>query len=212
MIRNFVRRQSVFYGETRSAALERATGLYVHMTRIQNEIERELRDDYDDEVFAQTAFPERVIFPLRWMLQNAVRYAAHGEPEHETVRARVLRVMFRPDTAARIDRDILTPVALSAVADATFHRKQELAERVAETIITDHYVEIMEFYQATLRDFFAAHDVPERCWSWLLDGMAESRNALREQPPKVDPAAVWEGAEFDIDVARGQVVGLRERR
>lgn len=212
MMRNFVRRQSVFYGETRSAALERATGLYVHMTRIQNEIERELRDDYDDEVFAQTAFPERVIFPLRWMLQNAVRYAAHGEAEHETVRARVLRVMFRPDTAARVDRDILTPVALSAVADATFHRKQELAERVAETIITDHYVEIMEFYQATLRDFFAAHDVPERCWSWLLDGTTESRNALREQPPKVDPAAVWEGAEFDIDVVRGQVVGLRERR
>ncbi|MFC7545973.1 glycosyltransferase [Plantactinospora sp. GCM10030261] len=212
MIRNFVRRQSVFYGETRSAALERATGLYVHMTRIQNEIERELRDDYDDEVFAQTAFPERVIFPLRWMLQNAIRYAAHGEAEHEFVRARALRVMFSAETAARIDRELLTPDALATIVDAPFHRKQELAERVAETVIADHYGEIMGFYAATLRGFFAAHEVPADRWSWLLDGITESRNALREQPPTVDPAAVWDGAEFDIDIERGQVVGLRGSR
>lgn len=208
MIRNFVRQQTVFYGETRSAALERATGLYVHMTRIQPGIEQELRD-YDDSVFESTAFPERVLFPLRWMLQNAVRFYAHGDAERTIVRERVLATMFSPATAAAIERDILTGARLSELAEAPYHDKQMVAERIAEQIIAEHYGELMDFYVATLRDFLTKQDVPGECFEWLLDGLPESRNAMVEQPPTVDPAAVWEGGEFDIDVERGQVVGMR---
>lgn len=208
MIRNFVNRQSVFYGETRSAALERATGLYVHMTRIQGEIEQEMRG-YDDAVFEHTAFPERVLFPLRWMFQNAVRFYAHGRKQRRIVRERVLRRVFPAATADRIERELLTAGTLQELAAAPFSEKQVLAERVAEQIIGRHYREIMRFYVDTLRDFFTAHGVPPECYGWLLDGLEESRNAVVERPVPVDPAAVWSGSEFDIDVARGQVVRLR---
>ncbi|OLB81255.1 MAG: hypothetical protein AUI14_03980 [Actinobacteria bacterium 13_2_20CM_2_71_6] len=210
MVRNFMRRQSVFYGETRGAALERATGLYVHMTRIQGDIERELRD-YPDEAFEHTVFPERVLFPLRWILQNAVRFCAHGERERRVVRDRVLATMFTPAARTHIERDILTGPALRALADAPYRDKQLLAERLAEAVIAAHYPDIMAFYQATLRDFCAAHRVAPQCYEWLLDGLTASRNAVVERPPRVDPAAVWEGAEFDIDVERGQVLRMRGR-
>ncbi|MEV0408883.1 glycosyltransferase family A protein [Actinoallomurus sp. NPDC050550] len=210
MVRNFVHRQTVFYGETRAAVLERATGLYVHMTRIQGEIERELLE-YDDEVFADTVFPERVLFPLRWILQNAIRFYAHGEEEREVVRERVLRVMFRPGTAGRIEREILTDEALQAFAEIPHADRQVLAERLAETVIATHHAEIMAFYATTLRSFFAAHDVPSDRTAWLLDGLKDARNALAERPPEVDPAAVWDGPEFEIDEARGQVVSMRRR-
>ena len=208
MARNFTQRQSVFYGETRGAALDRATGLYVHMTRIQGAIERELRE-YPDEVFEHTVFPERVLFPLRWMLQNAARFAAHGERERQIVRDRVLEVMFGPAAQAHIEHDILTDAALQALADAPYADKQPLAERLAEAVIAAHYPDIMAFYQATLRSFFTAQRVAPQCYEWLLEGLTESRNAVVEQPPRVDPAAVWEGAEFDIDTERGQVLRMR---
>ncbi|MDG4766916.1 glycosyltransferase family A protein [Solwaraspora sp. WMMD406] len=208
MIRNFVNQQSVFYGETRSPALERATGLYVHMTRIQDAIEREMRD-YEDRIFEQTAFPERVLFPLRWMLQNAVRFYAQGAEERRIVSERVWRLMFSPSTAARIEDEVLTDKVLREFADTPYAEKQVYAERVAEQIIGDHYPEIMDFYAATLRHFFAAYQVAPDCYEWLLDGVRQSRNAVAEQPPPVDPTAVWAGSEFDIDVARGQVVGMR---
>ena len=207
MVRNFVRRQSVFYGETRSAAFERATGLYLHMTRIQGEIERELRS-LDDDVFAHTVFPERVLFPLRWILQNAVRYYAHGHAERGIVRERVLRVMF-PGSAERIERHNLDEATVRAVVEAPFAAKQDLAERVAERIIEAHYPEIMAFYGTTLRSFFDAYDISAESYEWLLDGVAGSLNALVERPPAVDPAAVWDSPEFDIDVERGQVTRMR---
>lgn len=43
MIRNSANRQGVFYGDTRSRGLERASGLYLHMTRIQDQVESEIR-------------------------------------------------------------------------------------------------------------------------------------------------------------------------
>jgi hypothetical protein len=210
MIRNFMRRQSVFYGETRGAALDRATGLYVHMTRIQADIERELRE-YPDEAFEHTAFPERVLFPLRWLLQNAVRFYVHGDAERELVRQRVLATMFSPAARAHIERDILTDAVLRGLVDARYSDRQLIAERVAEAIIGAHYADIMAFYVATLRGFFAAHRVAPECYEWLLSGLTSSRNAVLEQPPRVDPAVVWQGSEFDIDLARGQVVRIRGR-
>ncbi|MFB9451729.1 glycosyltransferase family 2 protein [Dactylosporangium vinaceum] len=208
MIRNFVHRQSVFYGETRSAALERASGLYVHMTRIQGDLERELRD-YDDTVFEHTVFPERVLFPLRWMLQNALRYLAQGDAERAVVRMRVLRPLFGDELAADIERRLLGEDFASALAAAKYHDRQAIAERTAEAIIGEHYHSIMAFYAATLRSFLSREQVAPEHYEWLLEGITTSRNAITEQPPAVDPAAVWDGREFDIDVARGQVVRMQ---
>jgi hypothetical protein len=199
MARNFTQRQSVFYGETRGAALDRATGLYVHMTRIQGDIERELRA-YPDDVFEHTVFPERVLFPLRWILQNAIRFAAHGEREHRLVRDRVFAPLLGvPDPRLPLDGFSAIPYA----------EKQPRAERLAEELIAAHYPAIMAFYQATLRSFMTAQRVAPDRYEWLLDGLTESRNAVVERPPSVDPAAVWAGSEFDIDTERGQVVRMR---
>jgi hypothetical protein len=205
MVRNFMRRQSVFYGETRGAALDRATGLYVHMTRIQPDIEAELRG-YPDEAFEHTVFPERVLFPLRWLLQNAIRFLAQGAAERDIVRARVFAPMFGPDAV-----DVVPESALRELTEAPYAEQQSIAERLAEGLIAAHYPAIMAFYTATLRGFFAAYGVAPGHYEWLLDGLERSRNAVVEQPPRVDPAAVWEGAEFDIDVERGQVVRMRGR-
>ncbi|MEW2475401.1 glycosyltransferase [Micromonospora gifhornensis] len=209
MVRNFFHRQTVFYGETRSAALERATGLYLHMTRIQGEIEEEMRA-YPDVMFEQTAFPERVLFPLRWMFQNAIRFYAHGPQQRDIVRERVLRRIFTPETVESIEREVLTEATLTELATAAFSDKQVVAEQAAERIIAAHYPEIMAFYVATLRDFCEAEQVRPEHYEWLLDGLTESRNAVVEQPQPVDPADVWSGAEFDIDVARGQVVRMHQ--
>ncbi len=208
MVRNFRNRQAVFYGETRSEALERATGLYVHMTRIQDDIEQEMRD-YDDTLFERIAFPERVVFPLRWMFQNAIRFYAHGPRQRDIVREQVLRVVFPAEVARRIEAEVLTEAVVAQISAAPFSDKQVIAERVAESIIADNYGDIMAFYVATLRDFLTAQHVPASRYQWLLDGMTTSRNALTEQREPVDPAAVWNGTEFEIDVARGQVVRMR---
>jgi hypothetical protein len=177
------------------------------MTRIQGDLERELRD-YDDAVFEHTVFPERVLFPLRWMFQNAVRYLAHGDTERAVVRDRVLLPVFGPAHAADIERDLLGAQLHDALTAVPFHEKQAVAERVAEQLIGAYYPDIMRFYAATLRDFFDRHQVAPEHFEWLLDGIERSRNAIREQPPPVDPAAVWDGREFDIDIARGQVVRM----
>ncbi|MBB5870025.1 hypothetical protein F4553_003404 [Allocatelliglobosispora scoriae] len=210
MVRNFVRRQSVFYGETRSSSLERATGLYVHMTRIQGQIEQELRE-YADDIFAETVFPERVIFPLRWMLQNAVRFYAHGPQERQIVQDRFLGAIFSAATSRSIQDEILTDEKLRAMAEAPYSDSATLAEKLAEEIMLAHYPEIMIFYRSTLRSFFAAHRVSPEHYEWLLDGLPESRNGLTELPPRVDPADVWDGTEFEIDEKRGQVVSMRRQ-
>lgn len=209
MVRNLVRQQAVFYGDTRAAALDRATGLYVHMTRIQQDIEAEILA-YDDTLFEQIVFPERVLFPLRWILQNAIRFYAHGPQERQIVQERVLATMFGPAARAAIERDVLTPDALHSLEQARYDAKQTVAEQLAETVIAAHYPDIMDFYLRTLRDFFTAHQIAAPTYEWLLEGLRESRNALAEKRPPIDPRVVWSGDEFEIDTDRGQVLRIRK--
>ncbi|MBL0885597.1 glycosyltransferase family A protein [Myceligenerans indicum] len=207
MVRNFVDEKAVFYGNTRSEMLERATGLYVHMTRIQPQLEAELRD-YEDWVFRDVALPERLIFPLRWMFQNAVRYYCHGPAEEELVRRRFLAAILAPEEVEAVCRDLLDPER-EALAEAPLHEKQRRAEAVAEAVIVAHYPRILAFYADTIRSFMRAHEVDASAYEWLLADVPELRNALRESPPQVDPTAVWSSADFDIDVARGQVTSVK---
>jgi hypothetical protein len=210
MVRNLVRRQGVFYGETRSAGLERATGLYVHMTRIQGDLETEIRG-YDDGVFEHTVFPERVLFPLRWLLQNAVRYFAHRDPAAAVlVRDRVLCLIFGADLAAELERRWLNEDCLTRLRDAEYHDRQDLAERIAEEIIAAHYPALMAFYVETLRSFLTAQGVDKETFGWLLEGVPESRNAITEEQPRMHPSVVWAGDEFQIDIERGQVLRMRQ--
>ena len=207
MARNLMRKQAVFYGQTRASLIERASGLYVHMTRIQGDIEDEVRR-YADEDFEHTVFPERVIFPLRWMFQNALRFYSHDEPEaRDMVREGFLRVFFG-ERADEVEERWFTAETVSKIRRASHDERPDVAERVAEDIIADTYPQIMACYGRTLRDFFEHHQVRADAYEWLLDGVESSRNALREDPPEVDPAAVWEGREFTIDIARGQAVKM----
>lgn len=207
MLRNFVNEQAVFYGDTRSEMLDRATGLYLHMTRIQGELEREVRS-YPDTVFRDVAFPERVLFPLRWMVQNAVRYYAQGTLEAERVRRRFLEVAL-PSAADDVLATCLTPERVAAIVAAALHEKQRIAEQVAEEIIERHHRELMDFYVRTLRSCLRAHGIDPDGYGWLLDPALETRNALEHRPPSVDPLAVWSAVDFEIDQGRGQVLSAR---
>ncbi|WP_328341087.1 glycosyltransferase family A protein [Micromonospora sp. NBC_00421] len=208
MARNLMKSQAVFYGQTRDSMIERASGLYVHMTRIQGDIEDEVRA-YDDEAFRRNIFPERVLFPLRWMLQNALRFYAHDDPEaQDIVRERFLGVVFG-EHAADVEKRWFSADVLGRIQAAAHDERPDLAERVAEQIIAEHYADILTCYQRTLRDYFRAQRLPESSYEWLLSEVDQSRNAMREAPPEVDPSAVWEGQEFVIDIERGQVVRMK---
>ena len=209
MVRNLARSQPVFYGQTRSDPLHRATGLYLHMTRIQADIEREVRN-YPDELFEYAIFPERVLFPLRWIVQNAVRFYAHAsEDAKRTIRDRVLAVMFSKKTAARVERVWLDDRSVAALRAAPSHERQAVAERIAENIIGATYPELMAFYRRCLRSFMQHNGVAAKHFEWLLEGLETSRNAILESPPPVDPATVWHEDEFVIDSSRGQVLRVR---
>jgi hypothetical protein len=54
--------------------------------------------------------------------------------------------------------------------------------------------------------------VPASSYEWLLDEVDQTRNAMREAPPEIDPSAVWDGQEFVIDIERGQVVRMNNGR
>lgn len=208
MIRNLARDQPVFYGGTRAEPLERATGLYLHLTRIQGDLEADIRG-YDDRIFESRVFPERILFPLRWILQNAVSFAAHGPTERAEVSRRALSLMFSAETCVHLETTSFSTEALDALASVEFERRQATAERIAEAVIRNHHAEIMRFYRRTLQRFFEAHHVaPGRC-SWLLDGLDESPNALLEELPAVDCTLVWDDRTHNIDEDRGQVTGIR---
>ncbi len=210
MVRNLVADQSVFYGNIRASALERASGLYVHMTRIQGDIEEEVRG-YDDAAFRSTVFPERILFLLRWLLQNAMRFYAHDEEEaRQMVRDRVLGAMFAPGEALAIERDWFAGANLDPVREAGSDERLDVAERLAERFIAANYPALMRLYESALRDFFARQRLAESVYDWLFEGLAASPNAIVARPRDIDPAAVWDGAEFVIDVARGQVTGMRK--
>ncbi len=209
MIRNMARQQSVFYGETRSDGLARSSGMYLHMTRIQDVVEKEIVD-YPDEFFQTVFFPERLLFPLRWMLQNAVRFYAHYEPEaQEIVREKILNLIFSAASAETIECASLGEENIKAIREAEYCKKLEIAERIAEDIIDSFYPEIMTFYKETLRSFFTSQRVAGRHYEWLLDDLEETPSAIAEARAKVHPSAVWQGEEFVIDSDRGQVVRLR---
>jgi len=212
MARNIARGQSVFYGETRNGPLARATGLYVHMTRIQGDIEDELRG-YADEVFKDAIFPERVLFPLRWLLQNAIRFCAlRDQSARRVVRDLVLSVIFPAEIAERIEKRWLDEFSLDTLRRAGGHERQLIAERLAEEIIGANYGSLMSFYTRTLRSFFATQQVAADHYEMLLEGVAASPNAILTRPPEVNPVDVWRSAEFVIDTQRGQVLRLNKER
>ncbi|MCB1951987.1 MAG: glycosyltransferase family 2 protein [Rhodocyclaceae bacterium] len=212
MVRNFSNEQSVFYGETRSRGLDRASGLYLHMTRIQGKVEQEIRD-YPDAFFRDIAFPERVVFPLRWLLQNALcAYADDDAALREQIEQQLLLPMLGAERFEVLQAEVLPEAALARLRALPLDAKRDHAEELAEALIMDAYPEIMHFYRRTLAAFFAAHGVDEAHYAWLFEGMEQGRNALREARPRVDPAAVWQGSEFVIDQARGQVVQMHDKQ
>ncbi|MGH9213789.1 MAG: glycosyltransferase [Acidimicrobiales bacterium] len=207
MVRNLAYGQAVFYGQTRSSALERASGLYVHMTRIQGDIEAEVRG-YADDLFEKSVFPERLLFALRWILQNALRFYAHDEEAREIVLEQVLAVMFGAEQAEAVEARWFRD-GVHEIRQSPPDERLDRAEHIAEDVIAATYPQLMVLYGRTLRDFFAAQRVPADCYEWLLDGLDGAPSALDARPPAVDPAAVWDGQEFVIDHGRGQVVEMR---
>jgi hypothetical protein len=207
MVRNLARDQSVFYGALRSSALERASGLYVHMTRIQPAVEQEVRT-YPDSFFQDVVFPERVLLSLRWVLQNALRLAAHGTPlARKLVRERVLaRAFAHPGT---VEQRWFGEERLRALRAASPDEHVDLAEAMADGLIAERHRELMHWYTSTLRDYFHHQRVPQECYEWLLTGVEHARNAVTERPAPVDPSIVWDGAEFALDLTRGQAVAMR---
>ena len=211
MVRNFSNAQSVFYGETRSRGLDRASGLYLHMTRIQGKVEQEIRD-YPDSFFRDIAFPERVVFPLRWLLQNAVcAYAAGDGALRGLIERQLFLPMFGPEKFFELRTTALTDLVLTELLPLPLDPKRDRAEELAEVMITDAYAEILQFYRRTIESLFAAYGMAEEHYAWLFEGLAHTRNALKEERPRVDPAVVWQGSEFVIDQARGQVVQMHDK-
>ena len=209
MIRNFAKRQSVFYGETRSSNIERASGLYLHMTRIQNVIENEVRN-FSEDFFRDIVFPERILFPLRWILQNAIRFYSHSDPHARSiVEERVLSTIFPLKAIIQIKKQWFTKENITMIRSVEYAQKQAQAEKIAEYIIKSNYREIMAFYRNTLQSFLDSHQVEPQCYFWLLEGLEQSRNALLEERPRVHPSSVWQGEEYIIDSARGQVTEIR---
>ncbi|UXY14138.1 glycosyltransferase family 2 protein [Chitiniphilus purpureus] len=212
MVRNFANEQSVFYGETRSRGLDRASGLYLHMTRIQGKVEQEIRD-YPDHFFRDIAFPERVVFPLRWLLQNAIcAYAADDAALRGQLEQQLFVPMFGAARFAALRAAVLHDTALAQLRPLPLDPKRDQAEELAEALIMDAYPEIMQFYARTVAACLDAHGVPQADYAWLFDGIEQGRNALKEARPRVDPAAVWQGSEFVIDQARGQVVQMHDKQ
>jgi hypothetical protein len=211
MVRNLVADQAVFYGNIRSTALERASGLYVHMTRIQEDIEEEVRG-YGDDAFQETVFPERLLFLLRWLIQNLMRFYAHDEEEaRRIVTDRALIPMFGAGQAVVIERDWFAGGHLDPVRGAGADERLEVAERLAERFIEANYPALIRLYENTLRDYFTRHRVAAEHYEWLLDDLAAAPNAIAVRPRDVDPSAVWDGDEFVIDVARGQALSMHAR-
>lgn len=211
MVRNLVASQAVFYGNIRSGALERASGLYVHMTRIQGDIEEEVRG-YEDGAFRDTVFPERFLFLSRWLIQNLMRFYAHDEEEARRIVARrALIPMFGPGRAAAIERDWFAGGCLDPVRDAGADERLDVAERLAERFIESNYPALIRLYENTLRDYFTGQRVAAEHYEWLLADLAAAPNAIAVRPRDVDPSVVWDGSEFVIDVVRGQALSMHAR-
>lgn len=206
MIRNFANEQSVFYGNTRSGSLERASGLYLHMSRIQDEIEAEVKG-YSEELYKGVVFPERILFPLRWMLQNYIcAYFCADETDRELVLSESLDIFFSRQTCKAICNDVLHPAESAGMEDQQFETIKSRAEELAEDIIRDNWVELMGFYETTLRDFFDSEGIGCDVYDPLLKPITGCRNSLEEERPFIDVNEVWSPERFSIDYGRGQVL------
>ncbi len=211
MIRNFANEQSVFYGNTRSRALERASGLYLHMTRIQDEIEAEIRG-YSEALYRDVVFPERILFPFRWLLQNFISAYCVADPaQRHLISERTFEVLFPPDRWAKIREEILTEAVLDAMNHRRFEALRSEGEVLAEQIMGAHWTALIEFYEATLRRFFDDHDIDVSTYGFLLEPLADCRNSLLEERPFVNVNDVWSQSDFKIDQVRGQVVAVGAR-
>lgn len=208
MIRNFANKQSVFYGQTRSRGLERASGLYLHMTRIQDQVEREVAN-YSDNFYKQIAFPERVVFPLRWLLQNAICcFSVSDRQVRSIIESTLLEPMLGEEVVMELRESVLSDGPMMLLHAKPFELRRDAAEEIAEQIILENYGAIMKCYARTLTNFLSRHSVKPADYAWLFEGIDEGRNALAEARPDTDPADVWNSGEFQIDDARGQVVGM----
>ncbi|MET0355891.1 MAG: glycosyltransferase family A protein, partial [Cellvibrio sp.] len=180
MVRNFSNEQSVFYGETRSRGLDRASGLYLHMTRIQNQVEQEIRN-YPDTFFRDIAFPERVVFPLRWLLQNAICvYSTDDKELRAFIESKLFLPMFGNEKFQIIRSMLLTDSALTGLWESSLDQKHHQAEEYAEELIMSCYAEITAFYERTVMSFLQQHGLATENFAWLFKGFDQCRNALKE--------------------------------
>ncbi|MGI2030340.1 hypothetical protein, partial [Endozoicomonas acroporae] len=210
MIRNFANEQSVFYGNTRSRGLERASGLYLHMTAIQDQVEAEVRN-YSDDFYEQVAFPERIIFPLRWMLQNFIGfYVRADESGKKSIAANSFSIIFGAQLWNRISDEILSEQNIKDLSAMSFEPFRERSEELAEDILLGYWPELMSFYSKTLSDFFEHHDVEHKHYGWLMDGLEQCRNGMKDERPITDPNQVWSPDSFVIDYQRGQVLNIQK--
>ncbi|AIO66538.1 glycosyltransferase [Burkholderia oklahomensis] len=209
MVRNFRLTRHIFYGDVRADSIARASGLYLHMTRIQDQVEREIRG-YPDSFYEQVAFPERVAFPLRWLLKNTlIMLALADAPARRLLETRVLdRLLGEPGALAALGAEL--GLDLTGPLAAMDHEARDTAaERLAERIIVARHAPIMRFYRQVLADWFDAAGLDPVAQAWLLDGIEDCRCALARHSEPIDPAQAWAGSEFVIDEARGQVTDLR---
>lgn len=208
MIRNFANAQSVFYGNTRAGALERASGLYLHMTRIQDKVEAEIRG-YSEALYEGVVFPERLLFPLRWMLQNFIcAYCVAGAHERALVAAGSFELLFDEGAWAAIRADILTNAELDAMKALGFEALRARGEHLAEAVIRAYWEALIAFYGRTLRQFFHDHGIGDSVYGFLLEPLPSCRNSLLEERPSVDVNDVWSTNDFVVDRERGQVIDI----
>ncbi|CAH2934349.1 MAG: hypothetical protein CPSOU_6532 [uncultured Paraburkholderia sp.] len=208
MIRNFHLTKNIFYGDVRAAAIERASGLYLHMTRIQDQVETEIRA-YPDAFYEHIVFPEGIVFPLRWIIKNTLVFMALSDQDD---RASLMRQVFRQITGSEnvehMLEEILGRDALSILAAMEHEVRDNAAERMAEQIIVACHHQIMHFYVATLTSYFATQGAPEDLYGWLLKGVERCECALNRKVEPIHLAQAWGGSEFVIDEQRGQVTKL----
>lgn len=209
MIRNFANGQGVFYGNTRGNSYERASGLYLHMTKIQGAIEEEIRR-YPEDFYQHVVFPERLLFPLRWMLQNFISAyaAATSESDEQDVALQSFRLIFDDEKWRKIKRFYLSNERIRQLRNTTFESLRRKAEQYAEDIIRDYWQELLTFYTDTLRQFFTFHRMDPASYEFLLAPIIQCRNPLLEDRPTIDTASVWPSSLFEIDDRRGQVMAI----
>jgi hypothetical protein len=208
MIRNFANAQSVFYGNTRAGALERASGLYLHMTRIQDKIEAEVRG-YSEALYESVVFPERLLFPLRWMVQNFIcAYCVADSRERAHVAARSFVILLDEGAWRAVRADILTDAELDAMNTLGFEALRARCEHLAEAVICANWGVLIAFYERTLRRFFLDHGIDESVYGFLLEPLQSCRNSLLEERPPVDVNDVWSSHDFVVDRERGQVLDI----